>query len=174
VSGGGTACTSWSFESNTSEGWAFDTTDPNNTASATNLGVSTAPAGGTAGTRALSFNYRPGLNGGDVVLLVPLCDGQGVQFNAMTNAFTFSLFFADDGTAPTLDTSGFQAFQVFHAPTFGQVITANTANTVQSGAWITYTTQLFAGQTDLEVSVGITFHFTQTWGGTIFVDNVHF
>ena len=174
VSGQGSTCTSWSFESNTLEGWAVDTTDPNNTAFVANLGVSAAPAGGTAGTRALSFNYRPGPNGGDVVLLVPLCDAQGVQFNATINTYAFSLFFMDNGTTPPLDQFGFQAFQVFHAPTFEQVITANTANTIQSGAWISYTTQLFAGETDREASVGIVFHFTQTWSGTIFVDNVHF
>ena len=170
-------CTSWSFESNTLEGWSVDTADSNATGVVSNLGVSAAPAGLSAGSRALSFNLRPGPNGGDVVLTVPICDAQGVQFNTTVNTYAFSLFFMDAaGTVPLEQGGGIQAFQHFNAPTFGpNNITANTASTIKSGAWINYTSQLFSGgQSDLETSAGIVIHFLQNWQGTIFVDNVHF
>jgi hypothetical protein len=126
-----------------------------------NLGVSSAPAGGTAGTRALSFDYGPRPNGGDLVLIVPLCDSQGVRFNTTTSTFTFPLFFADDPTSPTRDQFGFQAFHVFHTPGSGpnNIGTVVRADTIRSGAWLTFTSQLFQGSGDLEISTGITFHF---------------
>jgi hypothetical protein len=170
---GASACTNFSFESNTLEGWAVDTADPNSTASVTSLGVSAAPAGGSAGTRALSFVYRPA-GGNSTVLAVKLCDSQGVQFNSTINTFTFSLFFMDDPTSTTVETAGFQAFMAVHTPAFSETVTANATSTIRSGAWVTYNTQLFAGESDLENAVGITFFFLGAWSGTVFIDNVHF
>jgi hypothetical protein len=140
----------------------------------TYLGVSAAPPGGTGGAHALSFNFRQGPDGGEVVLLVPLCDSQGAQFNPTTNTFSFSLFFKDDPGSPPFDPFAFSAFHAFRTGNGLNHVISDPANTFQPGIWLNFTTQIFPGAGDIENATGITLLILQNWSGTIFVDNVHF
>ena len=138
----------------------------------------------TTGAHALAFHLSPSVNGNDAAVMVDLCSRganttpAGVNFNTVGGAFAFSVLFMDDAdSANTVQNAG---AELFHAISDGNNVSninaAPTPNTtvIQSGVWLNFASQLFVGAGDFEAATGITFHFTQSWSGTIFIDNVHF
>lgn len=173
-----TACTSWSFESGTTEGWTLDSVDSG--ASLGNMTVMAAPQ--MTNAKALAIHFAQGI-GNNLVITVPLCGSNGMQFNSTTQKFSFSLFFMDDATKPAgfMPVDGVQAFHAFIAPggismsnvtANVQVTSTNPNGLVTAGTWVDFAAPVFAG--DLEATTGIQILVGTSWSGTIFIDNVHF
>lgn len=173
MAGGKPNCGKWDFESNTPEGWVFDSTGVANWAGMGSPTASTTTA--ATGTRSLAVTFRGTGSSPMVFIRVPLCaNGQALDLSNKMFYAAIRLV----GPLP-LNTGQGHEVQLYSGNSrtgaFGGNLSVNneTGGGATSGTWH-YITEDFNGAfgADSVTHVGLRLLLNDPWTGTIYLDDI--
>jgi hypothetical protein len=170
---GTASCSSWSFESNTAEGWAINP-DFSDSGAITSIATSTAQhLAGSTYALAVGAAFDGGNTKTQMVIHVPLCANQtAVIFNAPMD---FNIYFQRTGGTALAAANVLVSATTENTMTFaGSAVTVNFTPAVAEGTWLHGTSAALSPGFNGATHLGIEISISQVWTGTIYFDSLSF